>query len=132
MAHTSSIMDAPIKEINIPVMKPIPYTNKIPSLGRLARNYVKTLGKKAKANAKKVINRFADWILSLPNEPIRRGINDMDAPLRGFLRTYRIDGIRGRDQNAFANYIRPRLFSWESKTFPGKVYIYLQVSKGSN
>ena len=45
MAHTSSIMDAPIKEINIPVMKPTKYSQKIPSLKRLARNYVET-GKK--------------------------------------------------------------------------------------
>ena len=84
MAHASSIMDAPIKEINVPVMKPIPYTTKIPSLRRMARNYVETLGKKVKANAKKVIGKFADWILSLPNVPIRRVINEREAPLRFF------------------------------------------------
>ena len=79
-------MDAPIKEINVPVMKPIHFTAKVTSLRRLARNYVKSLGKKAKANARKVINKFADWILSLPNEPIKRGINKREAPLRVFFK----------------------------------------------
>ena len=73
MAHTSSIMDAPIKEINVPILKPKIYA-KIPSLKRMARKYYRTLRKKAKASAKKVINRFADWILSLPNERMRGGI----------------------------------------------------------
>ena len=86
MAHTSSIMDAPIKEINVPILKPTLYA-RIPALKRMARNYYRTLGKKVKANAKKVINRFADWITSQPNNPIRRGMNETEAPLRGFLRT---------------------------------------------
>ena len=111
MAHTSSIMDAPIKEINVPILKPKIYA-KIPSLKRMARNYYRTLGKKVKANAKKVINRFADWITSQPNKPIRRGMNETEAPLRGFLRTYRIEGIRGQNQNTFTNYIRPRVLNF--------------------
>ena len=133
MAHTSSIMDAPIKEINIPVLKPIPYTTKIPSLVRLTRNYVKTLGKKAKANAKKVINRFADWILSLPNEPVRGGVNEMEAPLRVFLRTYRIDGIKGQDQNTFTNHVRARVvdfFQRRQRPFQVKLIFTCKFQKG--
>ena len=108
MAHTSSIMDAPIREINVPILKPTMYA-KIPSLRRMAKNYYKTLGKKVKVNAKKVINRFADWILSLPKERVRGGVNEMEAPLKGYLKTYRIDGMRGQDQNTFVNRIRARV-----------------------
>ena len=108
MAHTSSIMDDPIKEINVPILKPTIYT-KIPLLRRMARNYYKTLRKKEKEDAKKAINRFADWMLSIPNERVRGGVNETEAPLGGFLRTYRIDGIRGQDQNTFINHIRARV-----------------------
>ena len=108
MAHTSSIMDAPIPLISIPILKPTMYA-KIPSLRRMARNYYKTLGKKVKANAKKVINRFADWVLSLPKERVRGGVNETEAPLKGFLKTYRIDGIKGQDQNTYVNHIRARV-----------------------
>ena len=111
MAHTSSIMDEPIKEINVPILKPTLYA-RIPALKRMARNYYRTLRKKVKANAKKVINRFAGWITSQPNISIRRGMNETEAPLRGFLRTYRIEGIRGQNQNTFTNYIRPRVINF--------------------
>ena len=134
MAHTSSIMDAPIGEISEPVMKPTPFTTKIPSLRRLTRNYVNTLAKKVKANAKKVINKFADWILSLPKVPIRRGINEMEAPLRVFLRTYRIDGIRGQDQNTFTNYVRPRVlnfFRGRQRPFQVKFIFTCKFQKGA-
>ena len=135
MAHTSSIMDAPIKEINIPALKPTKYTLKIPSLKRLTRRYVETLGKKVKANAKKVINRFADWILSLPNEPVRGGVNEMEAPLRGYLRTYRIDGIRGQDQNTFINHVRARVvdfFQRRQRPFQVKIIFTCKYQKGEN
>ena len=108
MDHTSSIMDAPIREINVPILKPKIYA-KIPSLKRMARNYYKTLGKKVEVSAKKVIDRFADWILNLPNERVRGGVYETEAPLEVFFRTYRIDGIRGQDQNIFTNHIRARV-----------------------
>ena len=133
MAHTSSIIDAPIKVINDPVLKPTPYT-KIPSLRRMVRDYYKTLRKKAKENAKKVINRFADWILSLPNEPVRGGVNEMEAPLRGFLRTYRIDGMRGQDQNTFTNHIRARVvdfFQRRQRPFQVKFLFTCKYQKGT-
>ena len=101
MAHASSIMDAPIEEINVPIMKPTPYKAKVYSLRRRAREYVGTLGEKEKAVVKKAINRFADWMLSRPTET--------EAPLRGFLRTYRIEGMKGQDQDTFTNFIRPRV-----------------------
>ena len=111
MAHTSSIMDAPIQEINVPILKPTIYT-RTPALRRMAREYYVTLRRRERERARRVINRFADWIMSQPNKPIRRGMNETEAPLRGFLRTYRIDGIRGQNQNTFTNYIRPRVINF--------------------
>ena len=130
MAHTSSIMDAPIKEINVPVMKPTKYTPKIPSLRGLTRRYMGTLGERAR----RVLNRFADWILSIPNEPVRGGVNEMEAPLRGFLRTYRIDGIRGQDQNTFTNHVRDRVvdfFQRRQRPFQVKFIFTCKFQKGT-
>ena len=132
MAHTSSIMDAPIKEINVPVLKPTPYV-RISSFRRKVRSYYKTLGEKVRANAKKVINRFADWILHLPNERVRGGVNEMEAPLGGYLRTYRIDGIRGQDQNTFTNHIRGRVvdfFQRRQRPFQVKFIFTCKFFKG--
>ena len=123
MAHTSSIMDAPIKEINVPILKPKIYA-KIPALKRMARNYYRTLGKKVKAKAKRVINRFADWMLSLPRERMRGGINETEAPLEGFFRTYRINGMGGQDQHTFVDNVRARVvdfFARRRKPFQVKL-----------
>ena len=116
MAHTSSIMDEPIEEINVPVMKPIPYKrNKSPPL-TIRRNF----------------NRFADWIIDLVPQPRRRmasrriermrrqigriyqrydrhQIVERERALGGILRTYRIDGVRGYGQRDFTHYVRPRV-----------------------
>ena len=133
MAHASSIMDAPIEEINVPILKPYLYA-RIPKLKRMGRNYLKTLRKKkARANAKKVINRFADWIMSQPKKPIVRGMNETEAPLRGFFRTYRIEGIRGQNQNTFTNYIRPRVinfFHGKQRPFQVKFIFTCKFKKG--
>ena len=134
MAHTSSIMDAPIEEINIPVMKPTPFTAKIPSLKRLTRRYVETFGERAREGVRRVLNRFADWILSLPNEPVRGGVNELEAPLRGFLRTYRVDGIRGQDQNTFTNHVRARVvdfFQRRQRPFQVKFILTCKFRKGA-
>ena len=104
-------MDAPIKEINVPILKPTLYA-KIPALKRMARNYYRTLGKKVRARAKKVINRFADWMMALPRERMRGGVNEVEAPLQGFLRTYRIDGTRGQDLHAFVDNVRARVIAF--------------------
>ena len=56
MAHTSSIMDEPIEEINVPVMKPIPYKRRQDPPLAIRRNF----------------NRFADWIIDLVPRPRRR------------------------------------------------------------
>ena len=143
MAHTSSIMDEPIKEINVPVIKPIPYDK-----GRgnppltIRRNF----------------NRFADWIMNFVPIPRRRRVSRRIARLRreigeiyqrydrhqiverkralnGFLRTHRIDGVRGYGQRAFTNYIRPRVVRFldeRKKPYKMKFLLNCRYKKGED
>ena len=116
MAQPKNIMDEPIEEINVPVMKPTRYVpRRIPPI-RIERNF----------------NRFADWIMAYVPVPMRRRVNRRaerlgreirniyqrydrlqlyrrEAPLQGFLSTYRINGEREYDQRTFTQYIRPRV-----------------------
>ena len=152
----NSILDEPIEEINVPVMKPIPYVAKVASLRNLTRNYVESLVRKSAADVRKTINKFADWIISHVPERVRRNANERveklkkdikriysrygehtlyerEAPLRGFLRTYRIDGRRGYDQTTFTQYIRPRvikLLSEKKKPFQVKFIFTFKFLKG--
>ena len=133
MAQMKNILDSPIEEINVPVMKPTPYVPRRRPPIYIRRNF----------------NRFADWIMSHVPEPIKRKVNkrveklkrevekiysrydrltlyEREAPLRGFLRTYRIDGREGYDQNTFIQYIRPRVIRFLSeKNKPFQVQLIL-------
>ena len=55
MMTNNHILDEPI-----PVMKPFPHVAKVASLKSLVGNYVKSLVRKSAANARKIINKFAD------------------------------------------------------------------------
>ena len=126
MVSTKSILDEPIKEINVPVMKPSRNITK-------AVDSLKSLARKSVASVRKTINKFANWILSLPNEPIKRGINEREAPLRGFLKTYRIDGEKGQDQESFINRIKPKVINFLSgrrKPFQVKFIFTCRFRKG--
>ena len=70
------ILDEPIEEINVPVMKPIPYVAKVASLRSLTRNYVESLVRKSAANARKTINKFADWIMTYIPERVKKKANE--------------------------------------------------------
>ena len=123
MAHfrergMASIMDEPIKEvIKESILRPTRYVPRRGPPLLIYRNF----------------NRFADWIVNLVPEPIRRRVDRRigrlrtemenmyaryrgiqlprrtEAPLRGYLNTYRIDGQRGYDQTTFVQYARPRM-----------------------
>ena len=122
MMSTRSILDEPIEEINVPVMQPTRYTPK-----RRPAIYIK-----------RFFDRFADWITSYVQEPIKRKVNERieklkieikniyyrydrltlyerEAPLKGFLKTHRIDGKKGYDQKTFTQYIRPRVIEFLSE-----------------
>ena len=63
------IMDEPVPEINNPVLSPTKMENRsrVSSLAELAKKQVDSVNK--------AINEFADWIINLVPEPIRRTVN---------------------------------------------------------
>ena len=140
MAHTSSIMDEPIEEINVPVMKPIPYKRGASPPIAIRRNF----------------DRFANWIIDLVPQPRRRvasrrierlrgeigrlyarydrhQIVERERALGGFLRTHRIEGVRGYGQRDFVHYIRPRVVGFlrdRKKPFKVKFLLHCNFKKG--
>ena len=130
MMSSKSILDEPIKEINVPVMKP---SRNIRMAATNAVTSLRSLAKKSAKSVRSSINKFANWILSLPTVPIKRGINEREAPMRGFLKSYRIDGKKGYDQTTFINRIRPReinFLSGRKKPFQVKFILACRFSKG--
>ena len=138
-------MDEPIEEINVPVMNPIPYDPRRgkPSFITIRRNF----------------DRFADWIMDYVTKPkrrrvtrrirrLRREIRNIyqrydrhqlyrrEAPLRGFLNTYRINGERGYDQRTFTQYIRPRVMRFlderRKKPLKMKIVFTCRFKKGKD
>ena len=127
MAPTKSILDEPIEEINVPVMQP---TRKIKMSVAPKR--------KPAIYVRRSFNKFADWITSYVPEPIKRNVNERveklkleiekfysrydrltlyerEEPMKGFLKTHRIDGRKGYDQTTFTQYIRPRVIKFLSE-----------------
>ena len=117
MPSNNSILDGPIEEINVPILKPTRYVQRRGPPLRIERNF----------------NGFADWMMNLVPRPMRRRVDRRigrlrteieniyqryhgiqlphrtEAPLRGYLNTYRIDGQRGYDQTTFIQYARPKI-----------------------
>ena len=63
------IMEEPVPEINKPVLSPTKMEN------RSRVSSLAVLAKKQADSVKKAINEFADWIINLVPEPIRRTVN---------------------------------------------------------
>ena len=65
----AAIMEEPVPEINKPVLSPTKMENRsrVSSLAGLAKKQVDSVNK--------AINEFADWIINLVPEPIRRTVN---------------------------------------------------------
>ena len=140
MMSTKSILDEPIEEINVPVMQPTRYNPR-----RGPAIYIN-----------RPFNRFADWITSHVPKPIKRNVNERveklkieirniysrydgltlyerEAPIKGFLKTHRIDGRKGYDQTTFTQYIRPRVIKFLSekkKPFQVKFIFTCRFRKG--
>ena len=121
-ATNMNILDQPIPEINIPILKPFK-----PIINLLTPSVVNAV-------RKEIIN-FSDWILSYVPEPIKKTVNqtveslkeqvnqifkkpkklDQFTPkehqtaLAGYLKTYRIDGQKGYDPKTFTTNIKPKL-----------------------
>ena len=114
--NSSNFLDEAVPEINIPILKPVPARKSIPSLSSLAGRVSKQIKGK--------INKFSDWFISFVPETIRTTLNEKDdklkndikrlfnqaekfepkqkeAALKGYLKTYRIDGVEGHDVKTF-------------------------------
>ena len=116
--NSSSFFDESVPEIKIPILKPTPVLsgNKVATLRSLARKMTKSIDRKVK--------KFADWVISFVPDPIRRTANEKvnklrsdvkrifkqsedfnprqkETALKGYLKTYRIDGIEGHDVKTF-------------------------------
>ena len=106
MASSNPIHDEPINEINVPVMQPY-------------------LDEKYEESVRNSKIKFVEWMLSRHLSRSRKNVDERvgklkkemreklalyekEAPMRGFLKTYRIDGEEGYDQIAFINHIRPK------------------------
>ena len=140
MTPTKLILDEPIEEINVPVMQPTRYTPK----------------RKPAIYIKRSFNKFADWIIYHVPEPIKRKVNkrveklkteirniyhryngltlyEREAPMKGFLKTHRIDGKKGYDQITFTQYIKPKVIKFLSekkKPFQVKFIFTCKFRKG--
>ena len=140
--NNNSILDSPIEEINVPILKPTRYNPRRGPPLRIERNF----------------NRFADWIMAYVPEPMRRRVDERierlrteieniyqryrelqlyrrEAPLRGFLSTHRIDGRKGYDQRTFTQYIRPRVIRFldeKEKPFKMKIILTCTFKKGND
>ena len=123
-------MDEPVPEINIPILKPMQFT---------AKGNVKSLKSLADRAAKpiiKIINKFADWLYSCVPEPVRNitnekvnklknkinqifkrletefKIEEKEMALKGYLKSYRINGVSGYDPKKFISSIKPEVLDF--------------------
>ena len=141
MMTNNPILDKPIEEINVPVMRPTRYTQrKKPPFIYIKRHF----------------GEFADWIISHVPKPMKKKVDnkveklkkdikriysrydelelyEKEAPIKGFLKTHRIDGKKGYDQLTFTKYIRPKVIKFLSerkKPFQVKFIFTCEFRKG--
>ena len=114
--NSSSILDEAVPAINIPILKPMPARKSIPSLSSLA-------GRVSKQDKGK-INKFFNWLISFVPETIRTTVNEKvdklkndikqlynqakkfepkqkETALKGYLKTFGINGVDGVDLKTF-------------------------------
>ena len=120
-----NIMDEPVPEIKVPILKPMQFTAKdevasLKSLAKVAKPIIKN------------INKFADWLYSYVPEPVRKIVNEKvnklkdkveqlfkrletefkieekEMELKGYLKSYRINGVSGYDPKKFISSIKPK------------------------
>lgn len=124
---SSNILDEPIPEINVPILKP-----SHPSRNSHVQP-LKHLANRAANSVKKELNKFADWILSYIPEPIKKTVNkrveslkekvnrifkkqedqftpkEQQTALKGYLKIHRIGGQRWIGYKIFLSIIKPKV-----------------------
>ena len=140
-----NIMDQPIPEIDIPILEPSKPANlsKVSQLKNLASNAAKPV--------KREINKFADWIISKVPEPIKKTVNERvdslkervnrifkrydnlltprehKTAIKGYFKTFRVNGIDGMDEKTFMNNVKPRVIDLIKSKGSIKVKLILTV-----
>ena len=125
-----NIMDEPVPEIKVPILKPIQFAAKgnVKSLKSLADRAAKTIIKN--------INKLADWLYSYVPEPVRNITNEKvnklknkinqifkrletefkieenEMAFKGYLKSYRINGVSGYDPKKFISSIKPKVLDF--------------------
>ena len=143
MAHTSSIMDEPIEEVNYPVLRPTRYvaTREPPviierNLGRFEdemMEYLSRANKRLRRRVRRRVARLRREIRGIYQRYSRYQLVERERALNGFLRTHRIDGVRGYGQRAFTHYIRPRVVRFldeRKKPYKMKFLLNCKYKKG--
>ena len=125
-----NIMDEPVPEIKVPILKPMQFTAKgnVKSLKSLADKVAKPIIKN--------INKFVDWLYSYVPEPVRNitnekvdklknkinqifkrletefKIEEKEMALKGYLKLYRINGVSGYDPKKVISSIKPKVLDF--------------------
>ena len=126
-SQPQNIMDQPIPEIDIPILEP----SKPANTSKVSQ--LKNLASKAAKPVKREINKFADWIISKVPEPIKKTVNERvnslkervnrifkrydnlltpkehKTAIKGYFKTFRVNGINGMDEKTFINIVKPRV-----------------------
>ena len=125
-----NIMDEPVPEIKVPILKPMQFT---------AKGNVKSLKILVDRAAKPIIkniNKFADWLYSYVPEPVRNitkekvnklknkinqifkrletefKIEEKEMAMKGYLKSYRINRVSGYDPKKFISSIKPKVLDF--------------------
>ena len=116
-----NIMDELVPAIKVPILKPIQFTG---LADRAAKPIIKN------------INKFADWLYSYVPEPVRNitnekvnklknkinqifkrletvfKIEEKEKAMKGYLKSYRINGVSGYDPKRFISSIKPKVLDF--------------------
>ncbi|XP_020608918.1 uncharacterized protein LOC110047502 [Orbicella faveolata] len=144
---SNNILDEPIPKIDIPVLVP----SKPQNITKVSQ--LKNITAKASKQVNSEINKFADWIISHVPEPfikknVDKRVNDLKdevsrifeeingkfgpkerkTALRGYFKTYRVEGVDGMDEKTFINSVRQSVMNLVKSLKPIKVKLVLAVN----
>ena len=144
-SQPQNIMDQPIPEIDIPILEP----SKPANTSKVSQ--LKNLASKAAKPVKREINKFAEWIISKVPEPIKKTVNERvdslkervnlifkrydnlltpreyKTAIKGYFKTFRVNGIDGMDEKTFMNNVKPRVINLIKSKGSIKVKLILTV-----
>ena len=142
MSQPKNIMDEPIEEIKVPVIKPTRYVPRKPpfiiirrNFNRFAEEMMAYIPRPRRRRVRRRIGRLRREIREIYQRYDRLQLYRREAPLRGFINTFRIDGERGYDQRTFTQYVRPRIIRFlgeRKKPLKMKLILTCKFQKGDD